>query len=75
MFVTMTKHNFYVTNKFLNRVVSIAIFLSFCLFLYNGVCFEKLKFSVNVVVIVSQKRSNGDGKPQFYGRDCNFDIE
>ena len=42
--------------------------LSFCSFLYNGICFGGLKLSVSDV-IVSQKGSNGDRKLQFFGRD------
>ena len=45
--------------------------LSFCSFLYNGVCFVGLRLSVNDV-IVSQKSSNGDGKLQFYEQDYKW---
>ena len=52
-------------------VVSIGNFsLSFCSFLYNGVCFGRLKLSLDDV-IVSQKGSNGDGRQQFFGGDYN----
>ena len=37
------------------------ISLSFCSFLYNGVCYDVLKLSVSDV-IVSQKGSNGETK-------------
>ena len=37
------------------------ISLSFCSFSYNGVCYDKLKLSVDDI-IVSQKGSNGDRK-------------
>ena len=47
------------------------ISLSFCSFLYNGVCFVLLKLSVSGV-IASQKGSNGDRKLQFFVRDYNF---
>ena len=45
------------------------ISLSFCSFLYNGVCFVGLKLSVRDVML-SQKSSNGDGELQFFGWDC-----
>ena len=44
------------------------ISLSFCAFLYNGVCFDQSKLSVSGI-IVSQKGSNGDRKLQFLGWD------
>ena len=47
-----------------NRIVSIAIFLSFVSFSYHGVCFGGLKHSVN-----DRKGSNGEGKLKFFGRD------
>ena len=40
---------------------------------YNGVSYDGLKLSVNDI-IVSQKGSNGDGKPQFYGQDYNVNA-
>ena len=49
-------------------VVAIRIFLSFCLFSYNGVYLDVLKLSVSDV-IVSLKSFNGDRKLQFFGRD------
>ena len=45
-----------------------SFFLSFCLFSYNGVCYDGLKLSVSDV-IVGQKGSNGDRKLQFFGWD------
>ena len=44
------------------------ISLSFCLFFYNGVCFEGLKLSVDDTII-SQKRFQGDRKLHFFGHN------
>ena len=52
----------------LSRSLHLSISLSFCSFLYNGVCWDVLKPSVSDV-IVSQKSSNVDGKLQFFGPD------
>ena len=47
------------------------IFLLFCLFPYNGVCFGRLKLSADDA-IVSQKGTNGEGKFISYGLDHYF---
>ena len=51
-----------------------SISLSFCSFLYNGVCYGGLKLSV-YDVIVSQKSSNGDRKLYFLGRDYKYVLD
>ena len=56
-----------------NKSLKHNISLSFCAFLYNGVCFNGLKLSISDV-IDSQKLSNGDGKLQFFGRDYNLYV-
>ena len=52
----------------LNSSLHWLISLSFCLFLYNGVCYNQLKLSISYVIVI-QKGSNGDGKLHFFGRD------
>ena len=44
------------------------ISLSFCSFLYNGVCNDGLKLSVDDVAVI-KKGNNGDRKLQFSGQD------
>ena len=49
----------------------LSISLSFCSFLYSGVCLDILKLSVSDIT-VSQKGSNGDSELHFFGHDYDF---